>query len=103
MAFLSFSYFLSQGEIKLTSSTSCANAYRSISRVSPISSTQQICAGDETTDTCTGDSGGPMLFVENGRWTVVGITSFGVECARSDFPGVYTRVDAYLDWISRNT
>ena len=24
------------------------------------------------------------------RWTLVGVTSFGVDCARPDFPGKYT-------------
>ena len=65
----------------------------------------QICAGLGRKDTCQGDSGGPMLSLEldDTAWSVIGITSFGVDCADTRFPGVYTRVDRYLDWIEENT
>ena len=63
----------------------------------------QVCAGgDGVRDTCTGDSGGPLMTTVGGRWTVVGVTSFGVDCARQGFPGVYTRVDNFINWIRRN-
>jgi len=66
-------------------------------------SERQLCAGRGGTDTCQGDSGGGMVANNlDGRWTLVGVTSFGVDCARPDFPGVYTRVDQYLDWIRSN-
>lgn len=65
----------------------------------------QLCAGLGDKDTCQGDSGGPMLSLERdgSKWSIIGITSFGVDCADTRFPGVYTRVDKYLDWIEQNT
>ncbi|XP_046750358.1 serine protease snake-like [Diprion similis] len=67
-----------------------------------------VCAGDVTggwhSDTCQGDSGGPLQIVHpiiSCLYQVVGITSFGKLCALRDFPGIYTRVSHYLDWIER--
>ena len=66
----------------------------------------QICAGGKAQDTCQGDSGGALLNDElyNGRWAVIGVTSFGPQqCSKGLAPGIYTRVDQYLDWIAKNT
>jgi len=63
-----------------------------------------VCAADEGKDSCNGDSGGP-LFVEgsDGSDLQVGVVSFGEGCARSEYPGVYSRVSTYYDWIRRET
>jgi len=61
-----------------------------------------VCAGGEGKDSCQGDSGSPLLAGTSGS-SQVGIVSFGVGCGRKDFPGVYTRVDRYLEWIKSNT
>merc|ERR1719193_677954 len=63
----------------------------------------QFCAGHESggRDSCSGDSGGPFSIQESssGQHFVTGVVSFGVGCGRSQYPGVYTRVDKYLGWI----
>ncbi|XP_042208606.1 venom protease-like [Homarus americanus] len=51
-----------------------------------------ICAGGSNKDTCNGDSGGPLMFNNNGNYEVIGIVSFGVVCGESSYPGVFTRV-----------
>lgn len=33
------------------------------------------------------------------RYTVVGVVSAGIKCG-SEYPGLYTRVDKYLEWIN---
>ena len=63
------------------------------------------CAGDllGMTDTCQGDSGGPMAVKTRDGLVVTGITSSGIGCARADKPGTYTKVSAFIDWITRTT
>lgn len=57
----------------------------------------QLCAGflRGGRDACRGDSGGPLVC--NGN--LAGIVSWGIDCARPFFPGVYTNISSYIDWI----
>lgn len=47
---------------------------------------------------CNGDSGGPAFADEGGQLVVAGITSYGDQNCQEY--GVYTRVDAFLDFIN---
>ncbi|XP_012530794.1 proclotting enzyme [Monomorium pharaonis] len=60
-----------------------------------------LCAGQAAKDSCSGDSGGPLM-VNDGRWTQVGIVSWGIGCGKGQYPGVYTRVTHFLPWIYKN-
>jgi len=71
------------------------------SQDSPVPNSK-MCAYRQGTDSCQGDSGGPLVVREDGRWTVVGVVSYGIGCARTGNAGVYARVTNYLDWINQN-
>ena len=61
-----------------------------------------ICAGVEAggVDSCQGDSGGPMVC--DGGSYLCGIVSWGYGCARPGYPGVYTEVSYFVDWVQAN-
>ncbi|XP_037937800.1 uncharacterized protein LOC119671297 isoform X2 [Teleopsis dalmanni] len=60
-----------------------------------------FCAGtlDESVDACDGDSGGPLVCSDEDGETLYGIISWGQHCGYINKPGVYVRVEKYIDWI----
>ncbi|KAJ2939451.1 hypothetical protein O0L34_g10884 [Tuta absoluta] len=80
----------------------CRERYRELETLNnlpwPVTSTM-ICAGLLDVggkDACSGDSGGPLVY--NGA--VVGIISWGWNCAESQYPGVNARVSNFTLWIA---
>ncbi|XP_042218735.1 cationic trypsin-like, partial [Homarus americanus] len=90
---------LNYARIPIVSRSTCRKAYPE----HPITR-NHICAGYKrgSTDTCSGDSGGPLICEdEEGIWSVHGVTSFGVGCGDEGSYGVYTKVVNYLPWIKQ--
>lgn len=78
------------GQVPITTDQYCAGAYGDGS----FDPRTMVCAGypQGGTDTCTGDSGGPLLAPVSDSFRLVGATSFGEGCAEPGKPGVYARV-----------
>jgi len=61
-----------------------------------------ICIGRGEGGACMGDSGGPMVCREDGKFYQVGVTSFGgKDCEGEGFPNVYTRVNTFMGWVNK--
>ncbi|KAG5876780.1 hypothetical protein JTB14_038406 [Gonioctena quinquepunctata] len=60
-----------------------------------------VCAGflDGGVDACEGDSGGPLACLDQGFFTLYGLTSWGQHCGHANKPGVYVKVANYRQWI----
>lgn len=56
----------------------------------PWLTSDMMCAERAGSDACHNDSGGPLFDKESNM--VVGVISWGHECARAGFPGVYSRI-----------
>uniref|UniRef100_A0A8C8VMN8 Peptidase S1 domain-containing protein n=1 Tax=Pelusios castaneus TaxID=367368 RepID=A0A8C8VMN8_9SAUR len=94
--------YLRQAEVKIIDTYICNSAEVYNGVIKP----GMVCAGylEGKIDACQGDSGGPLVTADRrGIWYLVGIVSWGDECAKRNKPGVYTRVTYYRDWIAAKT
>ncbi|XP_071043650.1 U21-ctenitoxin-Pn1a isoform X1 [Parasteatoda tepidariorum] len=61
-----------------------------------------ICAGITGKDSCQNDSGGPLIQTDkNGVSTLIGVVSHGAGCGLKFYPGVYTKISMYQNWMSK--
>ncbi len=81
---------LREAGVPITSDAECAAAYPP----GWIFADTMLCAGNGISDTCSGDSGGPLMVARADAWVLAGVTSWGIDCADPDYPGVYARVGA---------
>lgn len=99
---------LRQVQLPVQTEQECKLAYPKVA-IGPT----HICAGltQGGKDSCQGDSGGPLMVTDFKRtfrseilppWILAGIVSTGAKCAQRRSYGIYTRVTAYIDWISDN-
>ncbi|XP_037934882.1 uncharacterized protein LOC119670311 [Teleopsis dalmanni] len=61
-----------------------------------------LCAGDKNDyekDTCSADAGGPLIC--NNR--LAGVALFDLSCGVPNYPGVFTDVSLFRDWIETNS
>lgn len=97
---------LQKVELPVQDQDTCSDAYRGKQEVK-ISHKQWCIGGADKKDTCQGDSGGPLQvasdFNGEGRYIQHGIVSFGhAYCGATGYPGVYTKVPYYMQWILDN-
>lgn len=88
---------LQKVSVPMVDKATCDRVYKSMGGVPA----GQICAGYDKggKDACQGDSGGPL--VVGGR--LAGIVSWGKGCGTPKYPGVYTDVAYYRQWIRENS
>ncbi|XP_062457605.1 ovochymase-1 [Rhea pennata] len=106
---------LQEVELPLIDSETCGALLREMN-LPPLQQSSMLCAGfpDGGKDACKGDSGGPLVCMRpSGAWTLVGVVSWGVGCARGwdtpkrytvarGSPGIFSRVAAFVDFIAQH-
>jgi secreted trypsin-like serine protease len=98
---------LHEVDIEVIDPKECKAVYESLQVPDFVIGDTEICATGPTggKDSCFGDSGGPLIVADKGYdrgYTQVGIVSWGPQCGNPLFPGVYTRVSSFSDWIEKN-
>ena len=93
----SLSNALLEATVPMVSDAGCAGAWGSAFHAATM-----VCAGGGDTDTCGGDSGGPLMVGDGAFLVLTGLTSWGADpCAEPGKPGIYTRlgISSLNTWV----
>uniref|UniRef100_A0ACB8FMU4 Uncharacterized protein n=1 Tax=Sphaerodactylus townsendi TaxID=933632 RepID=A0ACB8FMU4_9SAUR len=108
------SNILQEVDLPIIDSRSCSEMLEAL-HLPPVGSSM-LCAGfpDGGKDACQGDSGGPLACRRaSGIWTLAGITSWGIGCAKGwlddkrnhggrGSPGIFANVAGLWDFVAQN-
>jgi secreted trypsin-like serine protease len=97
---------LHEVDIEVIDSGECKSVYKSLQVPAFTVGDTEICATGPSggKDSCFGDSGGPLVAPASNvarGYVQVGIVSWGPQCGNPLYPGVYTRVSSFTDWINK--
>jgi secreted trypsin-like serine protease len=100
-----FPDILHQVELNLATNTECRALLAETLGTSPQNtgvSDRMICATQPSfgKGSCQGDSGGPLMVQTGTGPEQVGIVSWGIGCAEAGYPGVFTRVAEFSEWLN---
>ncbi|KAJ2938196.1 hypothetical protein O0L34_g18535 [Tuta absoluta] len=93
---------LRSATVPILSTEQCIK-WHQIKQISVEIHSEMICAGhsDGHQDACLGDSGGPLIVLDSGRYYLAGITSAGFGCGVDHQPGIYHNVRLTAPWIKQ--
>ncbi|XP_067003858.2 brachyurin [Anabrus simplex] len=95
----STSDYLNFADVTVISNEDCAMWFGRF-----VTSTNICTVGEDGKNPCSGDSGGPLITHESdGRYTQIGVVSFGSRQCTANIPVAYSRVTSFLSWISSTT
>jgi len=98
---------LMEAAVPIVDDKTCEKTYKkyNLNKDEEFIGSVQLCAGynDGKRDSCQGDSGGPLMCQreKSCEWYLAGVVSYGHECGVTY--GVYTEVNAFEEWIIKNT
>ena len=111
-------------EVSVISQETCQEWLYSHNRTESVFRDANLCAGSEQggRESCLRDSGQPLIVTkvghctvrlsvrshqpsvfQEGRGTMIGLLSWGLDCGVTKSPGVVTNIANYVDWVEKIT